>query len=431
MKKIKIKQSIAKDRRLKLFFNSNAPWANSGYGVEMRDLLSRLLKDGWQTAQSCFHGLDVAEPIHYSDPPFNEAPLLCYPKMMDTWGSDALFYHARHYGANVAFTMQDVQVLNPQFLQQLQQAGIPWIPWVPIDKEPVPQNVLQTLQYAHKIVTFSHFGQRALEKKGFTSTLLLEGTDTNVFKPGDKAAARAKFGLPQDKFIVGMVGANKPDGIPRKGWEQALDAMKMFKDVHPEAIFFYQTNQPGGFPILDYAYYIGLKDSVFFLDEYLAVFHSGSQVMNDLYNAFDMLIHPSTTEGFGLCVIEALSAGCPVIVNNCTSMPELVLPGETGEICEVKMRMWTPGQGYIYFADPESLYEKMEKIFKADRQVMAAKARQFVLDNYDIDKLVEKNWIPFLEELQEELLGKPNANPTLQLPGKGLELSQLNNSPVR
>lgn len=45
--------------------------------------------------------------------------------------------------------------------------------------------------------------------------------------------------------------------------------------------------------------------------------------LNELYNLADVLIMPSRYEGFGLPVLEAFSAGTPVICSNATSLPEI------------------------------------------------------------------------------------------------------------
>lgn len=398
---IQLKQQLAvPDRRLRMIWNSNSIWSNSGYGIAQRDMLTRFIADGWPVAQIAFYGLE-GSIIKLNG-------LTVYPKMADTWGSDAMLFHSKHFNARVVMTMQDIWPLQPQVLQQMQQNNLVWIPYVPIDQEPVPPNILDKLQYAYKIITFSEFGQKALEKKGFTSTLIKEGTDTNIFKPMDKKECRAAFGLPQDAFIFGMVGANK-DNPPRKGWQEALDAFKLFHDKHPEALFFFQTNQPlaSGFPIAEYARMLGITDNVVHLDDYLAVYHTGSEVMAKLYNAFDVLLHPSLTEGFGLCVIEAMSCGTPVIVNNCTSMPEMVIPGVTGEICEIGRKHLSPAMGYFYFADVDSLVEKMEKLYAADRVKIGQQARAHVVANYNIDTIVKEKWIPLFLELQKELLPDP------------------------
>jgi glycosyltransferase involved in cell wall biosynthesis len=44
----------------------------------------------------------------------------------------------------------------------------------------------------------------------------------------------------------------------------------------------------------------------------------------------DALVHPARWEGFGLAVLEAMLAGLPVVASNVSSLPELVIDGETG-----------------------------------------------------------------------------------------------------
>jgi glycosyltransferase involved in cell wall biosynthesis len=43
-----------------------------------------------------------------------------------------------------------------------------------------------------------------------------------------------------------------------------------------------------------------------------------------------VLVHPARWEGFGLGVLEAMLAGLPVVATNVSSLPELVVEGETG-----------------------------------------------------------------------------------------------------
>jgi glycosyltransferase involved in cell wall biosynthesis len=43
-----------------------------------------------------------------------------------------------------------------------------------------------------------------------------------------------------------------------------------------------------------------------------------------------VLVHPARWEGFGLAVLEAMLAGLPVVATNVSSLPELVVDGETG-----------------------------------------------------------------------------------------------------
>ena len=48
----------------------------------------------------------------------------------------------------------------------------------------------------------------------------------------------------------------------------------------------------------------------------------------DLYRASKMFVFPSLYEGFGLDPLEAMASGVPVLVANCTSLPEVV--GDAG-----------------------------------------------------------------------------------------------------
>lgn len=46
--------------------------------------------------------------------------------------------------------------------------------------------------------------------------------------------------------------------------------------------------------------------------------------LNIEYNKAYALVYPSSYEGFGIPALEAMSAGCPVIAVNCSSLPEVV-----------------------------------------------------------------------------------------------------------
>jgi len=358
-------------------------------------LLHRLKDDGWNVAHSAFVGLEGA--------PTDIEGIRTYPKLNEPFGSDAMLMHSKHFQADVTFSMQDTWTLNPQHLQQM----LFWIPYLPIDQEPIGQGILQNLRFANRIITFSKYGQKALEKEGFTSTLIVEGTDPDIFKPQDKLEMRKKFNIPPNAFVFGQIGANK-ENPPRKGWQQSLEAFKMFHDKHPEAVYFYQTNQiqPGNFPLSDYARYLNILPQVMTMEPYMGTFHAGSKIMSELINSFDVLLHPSMTEGFGLLVIESQACGVVPIANNCHSQPELIIPGVTGEICETSYKHFSSAGGFWYAADTDSLYDKMESLFRADRKKMGEAGRQNVLDNYDVNKLVKNQWIPLLTQLQDELLPK-------------------------
>ncbi len=406
---------IKKRRDLKIIISSNAPNTNSGYACEIRDVFFRLAKDGWPVAIVGFYGVEgyhtYMDGGDLIDDRFAGVKIKVYPKMADPYGGDALVSHAFDYGAHVAMVMQDLPTIHPQYLQQITQRGVKFIPWLPIDQEPVQQGVLQNLNFAHKILTFSKFGQHALENEGFTSTMIYEGTDLEMFKPLDKEAVRKELNLPQDAFLFGMIGANK-ENPPRKGYQEALEAFRRFYDNHPEAAIMFHTQQinpGGGFPILDYARHLKVNHRCFMVDQYAASFKSDSKQIAKEISAFDVQLHPSQTEGFGLLIIESQACGIPVIVNRCHSQPELLIEGKTGEVCETDKPHWRSAGGYTYPANVNSLHDKMETMYrKLKDPKIAAKikvnTRKFIDENFNIDTLIEKQWTQELEKWQDELL---------------------------
>ena len=402
---------MKKRRDLKMLWSSNAPHTNSGYATQTRDVLYRLLKDRWQVACNGFWGGE-GYPMHLESRPahgelfkkeWEGLRLKVYPKMGEPFGADSMFYHGQDFKANAIVSMQDLGPLNPEFLSKIKV----WIPWVPIDKDPVPPVVLDRLRYAYKIITFSKFGQKELEKKGYTSTLILEGVDTEIFKPKDKLQVRKELGLPENAFIFGMVAANK-ENPPRKGFQEALEAFKLFYDKHPEAIIMFHTQQqaPGNFPIKGFTDYLGITKQTFFMSDYHSIYLSDSETIAKEMNAFDVLLHPSQTEGFGLTVIEAGACGIPVVVNDCTSMPEMVVDGVTGAISKAGKPRWASDNAWVYPADVNSLYEKMEEVYtllSKNPAKVVKDCRDHVVKNYNIETTA-KQWIELLEELQDELM---------------------------
>ena len=408
-----------KRRDLRLLFNTNAPHASSGYSIEMRDILYRLVEDGWPIAISAFYGVDGGSTdIEYPDklnPRLKGLTIKHYPRMSEAWGSDGMFYHGGDWKANAVFSMQDIWTLDPAFLSKIPV----WIPWFPVDKEPMPINVIQKLQFAYKIMCFSKFGYDLLLNAGFASTLIYEGTDTEIFKPQDKAEARKKLGLPQDGFFFFMVGANK-ESPPRKGYQESLTAFKAFSDKHPEARLLVNNQQrsPMGFPIREYANYLGVLEKTFFVNDYQSVWASSSNDIAVQYNACDALLHPSQTEGFGLCIIESQACGRPAIIQNCQSMPELIIEGKTGFGAGTLYKRFTQDLSFVNTADPNSVYECMEKTYallKQDSKQVEKDCRDWIVKNFNIDTLVKEKWLPLLENLQEELIPLTSSDKVVKL----------------
>ncbi len=67
-------------------------------------------------------------------------------------------------------------------------------------------------------------------------------------------------------------------------------------------------------------------------DKVRALGHLPRAQLLALYAEASMLVFPSRFEGFGLPVVEAMAAGCPVVAANATALPELV--GDAGKLID-------------------------------------------------------------------------------------------------
>jgi len=77
-----------------------------------------------------------------------------------------------------------------------------------------------------------------------------------------------------------------------------------------------------------------------------------NEELNCLYNFSFGLIYPSCYEGFGIPVIEAMKAGCPVIAQNVSSLPEVC--GEAGLMVDSN--------------DISNYIDKFEMLFNEDKR---------------------------------------------------------------
>ncbi len=57
--------------------------------------------------------------------------------------------------------------------------------------------------------------------------------------------------------------------------------------------------------------------------------------MHRLYHSVDALFMPSVREGCPLAVAEAMACGLPIVANDCSGTPELVIDGAGGFLCEI------------------------------------------------------------------------------------------------
>lgn len=304
--------------------------------------------------------------------------------------------HSADFNADVVISNQDTWLLDVNQLQRLRR----YVPWVPVDHEPLPPSVSARMKFAFEIIACSRFGQQQLDRAGFKSVYIPYSVNTDVFRPLDKARLRKKYKLPADAFIFGMVAANK-SYPPRKSFQEVMDAFKTVSARHKHARLFLHVpvDDPSGFPIAEYAEAIGIQDLVIMNRSYDVNYRFSHAMVAEIINTFDVSVNPSNSEGFGLNIIESQSCGVPVIVNDATSQPELIVDNVTGWKTLVGRRRFTQLQAFVSDPDVHDLADKMEASIAGNLIVMGESARRNVVENYDSRLVFERHWKPYLETL--------------------------------
>lgn len=145
--------------------------------------------------------------------------------------------------------------------------------------------------------------------------VLRNGVDLARFAPGDRAAARARLGLPADGRLVLGVGRL----VAGKGFEHAARALHLLpEDVAlvvvgdgPRRAALRRAAPPGRLHLL------GAR---------------GRDAVAEAFRACDVFTLPSAREGWPNVVTEALASGLPVVATPVGGIPEILADPVAGEL---------------------------------------------------------------------------------------------------
>ena len=181
------------------------------------------------------------------------------------------------------------------------------------------------LQRAKKVIADSDWTRRDLVRVGGISNDRIEVIPLGVddrFCPGSQAQcmrARQRLGLPEEfALFLGTRDLRKNLGVVLSAWPEIWKACGLSLVVAGRA------PKVGSSVYVDW--FTGLDESA---SSWLRVIGPIAESDKpDLYRASKMFVFPSRYEGFGLDPLEAMASGVPVLVADCTSLPEVV--GDAG-----------------------------------------------------------------------------------------------------
>lgn len=378
---------------------SNGRMWKSGYGNQTDLFLPRVKAAGFDPVSFAFTNR-VGNPIWHAD------GILELQAGYEKFGNDVIAAHMDWSKAAFSFGLFDFFVIDANEYRKHPHAQ-----WIPVDNEPLRGDLAQSLRVgARWVVVMSRFGERVLRDAGFDPLYVPHGIDTKLFRPIDRAEARARMqkrideDTPEMKIVLDgkyVVLMNAANVSSRKGFFEALSAFKEFHKHVPESLLYLHTDMTGirGQNLFDHIRRLEMdEDAIAYPNQYFyGMGMIDGEWLNDLYNTADVLLNPAYGEGFGIPIIEAQAAGCPVIVTDCSSMSELCLSG-----------IAVPGQRYaegeeVYWTRPNigKLTDALVNVWvqMIDRQAVSAKVQQ-----YDIDTVFERYMLPVLKLIEEEVI---------------------------
>jgi len=202
-----------------------------------------------------------------------------------------------------------------------------------------------------------------------TLRLITHCTDVErfAFSQSARERLRAQRGWPESEFVF-LVPARP---VPRKRLEDVLTAAARLRMRGARVVLTSPANRG------DVTYVRALEEQIACSGLNETVSWERDLTWTDmpaLYSACDAVVLPSSHEGFGICLIEAMSASRPVIASDIQGPDEVVTDGVTGFLY--------PG------GDAGALAERMSRVMKRDNGEVVKRALDLAKTQFSLNPMI-------------------------------------------
>ena len=193
---------------------------------------------------------------------------------------------------------------------------------------------------------------------------IYNGVDTNVFRPTDSSPLRQELNISAKAPVIGILAALRPE----KNHELFLAGAQRITKSIATAHFVIIGDGERRAELEQCAADLGIGDVTHFLG-------SRSDVA-EILPSLDLVALTSHNEASPVSILEALSCGVPVVSARVGSIPETVIPNETGELFEA-------GDLEGFVSVTINLLRDASKLAELGRQ-----GRQYVAEHRSLDAMV-------------------------------------------
>lgn len=264
--------------------------------------------------------------INYSGDP-HTYPYRIFPAILggDVWGVGRVMPLIKNLKPDVVLILNDPWNVA-QYLQVI-ESRVPIVAYLPVDApNQMAARQLNTLQRA---IAYTQFGRKQLLLGGYSGRcdVVPHGVDTALYSPMPREEAISRLNLTSkikpDSFITGVVARNQP----RKRLDLTIQAWTKWwiNAGQPRNAYLYMhtTMQDIGWNVLQLATYYGINEQFIVTNPRMTMQNCLlEENMRLVYNAFDVQIHTSLGEGWGLTAHEGMACGIPQIMPKYAALAE-------------------------------------------------------------------------------------------------------------
>jgi hypothetical protein len=419
-------------RKKRVLFLTDYAGAFTGFGKQCKLLLTYLYKTGKYEILNAAQGVQTNEIFNKKFPWKTVGVLPNDPGKINEINQDPNLARNAAYGIleltnivkdfkpDVIFSVNDTW--GSQFVVDMPFfSKIPTVCWNTFDSLPLLPDTVERANKIKNYWTWSDFARKEfhkLEFKHVVNQYPLVNTNNFYKLPDSKInEIKARFGLPQDAFIIGFVFRNQL----RKLINTQIEAYSLFKKHNPEiknTFLYTHTHYGEGWDIHRLCQQYGVDPRevlcTYVCKEtgqyFIAPFHGQDlenpitknktlvtanvqagvtdEQLNEIYNIFSLYSHPATSGACELPCVEA--ALTEKIITTCDySFGEDIIEHNKGSI-PIKFTFYTE-HGTQFLKSQPSAYE-LSKIFKKVYEMkpqakyqMEQDSRKWALENYSIE----------------------------------------------